>query len=337
MPLKNTLASMADRNTLSQEAVHDAVSEILSGAAPPSQIGAFLMALRMRGETVDEIVGGAKAMREAMVTLPAPPDCIDVCGTGGDGANTLNISTAAAFVLAACGVPVAKHGNRAVTSRSGSADALQMLGVRLDATPEQMAKALKECKIAFLMAPQYHPALKAIGTVRSELGIRTLFNLLGPLANPANVRRQLVGVPGPQWLQPFAEALRQLGTQHAWVVHGAGGMDEISLSGVTDVIEIKGSMVKKFTVKPEDAGLSSAPARDLKGGEPQDNAAALRRMLSGEKGPYRDVVLLNAAGGLIVAGKAGSMRGAVALAAQAVDQGLAMRTLEQLIAYSKAA
>ncbi len=332
---KGLIAYVADGKPLSQAAAEKAFEIIMSGEATPSQMGAFLMALRVRGETVDEIAGAAKVMRAKAVHVKAPAGAIDTCGTGGDARGTFNISTGAAIVVAACGVPVAKHGNRALSSKSGSADVLAALGVNIEADMKLVEKALAEANIGFLMAPRHHSAMRHVGPTRVELGTRTIFNLLGPLSNPAGTTRQLIGVFHRQWTRPMAEVLGQLGSERAWVVHGSDGLDEVTTTGTTYVSELANGKVTSFEVTPEDAGLKRADPAQLKGGDPAANAAAINDMLAGEPGPYRDIVLLNSAAALIVAGKAKDLKAGVGLAAQAIDSGKAKATLDKLVAITK--
>jgi anthranilate phosphoribosyltransferase len=285
----------------------------------------------VRGESVDEITGAARIMRSKAVAITAPPGTIDTCGTGGDGSGTFNVSTATALVLAGAGVPVAKHGNRALSSRSGSADVLTALGVNIDCDMAIVQRCLDEIGIGFLMAPRHHSATRHVAPTRVELATRTIFNLLGPLSNPAGAKRQLVGVFAPEWVVPMAEVLGRLGAEHVWVVHGSG-MDELTTAGVTTVAEFHGGTVRSFEVVPEDAGLKRAALDDLKGGEPAHNAALMRGVLAGEKGPLRDIVLLNSAAGLIVAGRAANLREGVAIAADTIDSGKAADVLKRLVA-----
>ena len=303
---------------------------MMEGAATPSQMGGLLMAMRVRGETVEEITGAARAMRARMLRVSAPEGAIDTCGTGGDGAHTLNISTAVAFVVAGCGVPVAKHGNRAASSRSGAADVLEALGVNIDVPPEVISRAFAEARIGFMFAQHHHGATRHVGPSRRELGTRTIFNLLGPLSNPAGARRQLLGVFGPQWLVPLAEVLRALGAERAWVVHGGDGLDELTTTTHSGVAELRDGAVRQFEVTPEQAGVSRADPGDLRGGDAQFNAAALRALLDGRTGPYRDIVVLNAAAALVVADKADSLRDGAGLARQSIDSGAAAARLEAL-------
>ncbi|MEE8536018.1 MAG: anthranilate phosphoribosyltransferase, partial [Kiloniellales bacterium] len=292
----------------------------------------FLMALRVRGETVDEITGAARAMRAKMLSIAAPPGAIDTCGTGGDGTGTYNISTAAAIVAAACGVPVAKHGNRALSSKSGGADVLTALGVNIDVPMSLLETALEEAKICFLMAPRHHSAMRHVGPTRVELGTRTIFNLLGPLSNPARVKRQVIGVFSPDWVEPLARVLEGLGHERAWVVHGADGLDELSTTGTSLVAELKDGRVTTFEVTPADAGLGTARLKDLQGGDAAENAQAMRALLAGDPGPFRDVVLFSSAAALIVAEKVATLSEGVTLAAEAIDAGRARQTLERLVA-----
>ncbi len=327
--LKPILAALAQGDTLSADQSEAAFSLIMSGQATPAQIAGLLMAMRVRGETVAELTGAVRAMRARMIEVEAPAGAIDVCGTGGDGAATLNVSTAVTFVLAGAGIPVAKHGNRALSSQTGGADVLSVLGVDIDVAPARLAGILREAGVVFLFAPKHHAALRHAAGPRVELGTRTIFNLLGPLANPARVRRQLTGTFAPQWLRPMAETLQALGTECAWVVHGQG-LDELTVAGANSVAALDQGVIREFTLEPADAGLPSSPVAAIKGGDPAHNAAALRRLLQGEAGPYRDTVLLNAAAGLIVAGAVGNLTAGVSLAARSIDDGAAFAALERL-------
>ncbi len=329
--LKALLGIVASGQALSAAQSEAAFDVIMSGDATPSQMGGFLMALRVRGETVDEITGAARAMRAKMLTIEAPEGAIDTCGTGGDAKGTLNISTATALVVAACGVPVAKHGNRALSSKSGAADVLMALGVNIDADMSLVTRALHEAGTCFLMAPRHHSAMRHVMPTRVELGTRTIFNLLGPLSNPARVRRQVIGVFSPDWVEPLAQVLKGLGHRHAWVVHGADGLDELSTTGASKVAELKDGEVSSFEVVPEDAGLPRASLDALLGGEAEQNAAALRALLDCEAGAFRDVVLLGSAAALIVAGRVGALKEGVAIAAEAIDSGEAKRRLAKLV------
>lgn len=332
--LKSIITKAAAGEKLTHEEARQAFGIIMSGEASPVQIGAFLTALRLRGETVDEISGAVATMREKMTRVEAPADAMDVVGTGGDASGSYNISTTAAFVVAGAGVPVAKHGNRALSSKSGAADTLAALGVKLDLTPDQIAACIREAGIGFMFAPAHHSAMKHVGPARAELGFRTVFNLIGPLSNPAGVKRYLLGVFSPDWVEPLANVLLGLGAERAWVVHGHGGLDEISPSGETKVAAIDNGAVRTFTLRPEDAGLKLRGADEIKGGDAAHNAEALRGVLSGAPGGYRDTVLLNAAAALVVAGKAKSVTEGVALAAQAIDGGRARERLDRLVSVS---
>lgn len=327
--LKPVLARLAAGETLSADEAEAAFGVIMAGAATPAQIAGLLMAMRVRGETAAELTGAVRAMRSRMVEVKAPEGAIDVCGTGGDGAGTLNVSTAAALVLAGCGVPVAKHGNRALSSRTGGADVLAALGVNVDVPPDRLAGVLAEAGCAFLFAPRHHAALRHAAGPRVELGTRTIFNLLGPLANPARVRRQLTGVFDPAWARPMAETLGQLGTERAWLVHGQG-LDELTLAGDNQVVELRGGQLRAFTISPEDAGLPRAPVEAIRGGDPARNADALRALLDGAPGAYRDTVVLNAAAGLVIAERAGDIREGAVRAAAAIDAGAARAALDAL-------
>jgi anthranilate phosphoribosyltransferase len=328
--LRPLLAQVAAGRALSESEAESAFEIIMSGNATPSQMGALLMALRVRGETVDEITGAARIMRAKAVAIDAPPGTIDTCGTGGDSSGSFNISTASALVVAGCGVPVAKHGNRALSSRSGSADVLTALGVNIDADLEIVRRCLWEIGIGFLMAPRHHSATRHVAPTRVELGTRTIFNLLGPLSSPAGARRQLVGVFAPEWVRPMAEVLGRLGAEHAWVVHGSG-IDELTTAGKTRVAEFKAGKVVEFEVAPEDAGVKPAKVEDLKGGEPAHNAALMRDLLGGGHGPLRDVVLLNSAAALLVSGRADDLREGAASAARSIDSGAAGQVLDKLV------
>ena len=329
--LKAMLAKVAGGAELSQEEAERAFDIIMSGDATPAQMGGFLMALRVRGESVDEITGAARIMRAKALRIEAPEGAIDTCGTGGDAKGTLNISTGASLVAAACGVPVAKHGNRALSSKTGAADVLTALGVNIDADFSLIERSLWDNNIGFLMAPRHHSAMRNVAGTRVELGTRTIFNLIGPLSNPAHVKRQLVGVFARDWVKPVAQVLGNLGLEHAWVVHGEDGLDEMTTTGTTHVAEYKDGKVSTFEITPEQAGLSRASLDELLGGDAAKNAAAMRAMLDGAPGPFRDIVLFTSAGALIVAGKAGDLRQGVAMAAEAIDGGAAKATLERLV------
>lgn len=305
--------------------------EVMQGHATPAQVGGLLMAMRVRGETLQEIVGAARTLRSRMDRVDAPDGAIDVCGTGGDGAATINVSTTVAFVAAGCGIPVAKHCNRAVTSRSGAADVLEALGVPLDASAETLARAMRDTGVGFLFAPRHHAAMRHVADIRRELGARTLFNLVGPLANPAAVRHQLLGVFDRNWVQVIAEALRALGSERAWVVHGEDGLDEMTTTGRTFVAELRDGDIRGFEVTPEEVGLRRARPEDLAGGDAKENAEALRDVLRGRTGPHRDIVVLNAAAALVVAGRSDRLADAADIAAWAIDSGAAEAKLDALI------
>ncbi|NQW01602.1 MAG: anthranilate phosphoribosyltransferase [Rhodospirillales bacterium] len=335
--LKPFLSRIADGETLSAAEAETAFNVIMSGEALDAQIGAFLMGLRMRGETVDEITGAVRTMRAKATMISAPANAIDIVGTGGDGSGTYNISTATAFVVASCGVPVAKHGNRAVSSKSGAADVLTVLGVNLDADFPLIEKAIREAGIGFLMAPRHHSAMRFVGPVRAALGVRTIFNILGPLSNPAGVKRQFTGVYAKELAQPMARTLQNLGCEATWVVHGSDGLDELTTTGPSHVVALKDGQISEFEVAPKDAGLPTASAADLKGGDAQVNGAALRAVLAGEQGPYRDIVLFNAAASLIVAGVVDDLKQGVAMAAAAIDAGKAKAALAKMVQITNAA
>jgi len=334
--LKRLMQKVATGASLDQEEMEAALDTMTSGAATPVQMAAFLMALRVRGETVDEITGACRLMRARMLTVEAPPDAVDIVGTGGDGHGTYNVSTCAAIVAAGAGLAVAKHGNRSVSSLSGASDVLAALSVKLDVAPMVISRAIAEAGVGFMWAPMHHPAMKHWAPVRAELGIRTIFNLLGPLSNPAGVKRQVVGVFDARWVEPIAEVLNNLGSVHAWVVHGADGLDELTTTGPTRIAELKDGSVSAFELTPEDAGLPTATLAQLKGGDAKVNAAAIRDVLRGEPGPFRDVVLMNAAAALIVGGKAANLVEGVERAARAIDTGAAQRALDKLVAITNA-
>lgn len=314
-----------------------AFDAIMSGEIPEPRIAAFLTALAVRKPTVDEIVGAACSMRAKMRTIKAPAGAIDLCGTGGDGHGTLNVSTAVSFVVAACGVTVAKHGNRNMSSNTGAADVLEALGVKIDVAPETAERCLAEAGLCFLFAQTYHPAMKHVAGVRKALGFRTIFNLLGPLSNPAGVTRQLMGVFSEEWIDPVAEALRRLGTEKAWIVHGGDGLDELTTTTSTDIAALQNGNIEHHEIRPRDVGLETATLTQLKGGSARENAAAITALLGGERGPFRDIVVLNAAAALIIADKAKNLREGAALAGDAIDEGRAKATLEKLAACSQAA
>lgn len=330
---KPFIAKVASGQSLTFEEARQAFDIVMSGEATPAQIGGFLMAMRVRGETVDEISGAVATMRAKMLPVEAPADAVDIVGTGGDVSGSYNISTCSAFVLAGAGVPVAKHGNRALSSKSGAADTLMALGIDIDIGPKEIATCIREAGVGFMFAPRHHSAMKHVGPARVELGTRTIFNLLGPLSNPAGVKRLMVGVFSPEWVEPVATVLKTLGAEAAWVVHG-DGLDEVTTAGSTRVAQLRDGAIELFTVTPEEAGLSRAAFADLRGGDAAHNALALRSVLAGEKSPYRDIVLMNAAAALLVAGRVTSLTDGVGIAADAIDSGKAERALERLVEVS---
>lgn len=332
--LKPLLALVAEGTPLSEAQAESAFDIMMSGDATPGQVGGLLMALRVRGESVEEITGAVRAMRAKMLRVAAPDDAIDVVGTGGDAAQTYNISTVAALVVAGCGVPVAKHGNRAASSQCGAADVLAALGVNIDADMALIERSIRDAKIGFLMAPRHHSAMRHVGGVRVELGTRTIFNILGPLSNPAEVRRLMVGAFARRWIEPMATVLGKLGAERAWVVHGADGLDELTTTDASAVAEYRDGEVATFEVTPEDAGLPRARPEALTGADPESNAAAVRAVLGGHPGPYRDIVVYNAAAALVVAGRADDLKAGAAMAAEALDSGAAKAALEAMIRIS---
>ena len=334
MDLKQALGKIADRRNLTGEEMRSVMRIIMAGEATPSQIGAFLMGMRLKGESVGEIAAAVSILREQMVSVDAPEHAIDIVGTGGDGGGTLNISTASAIVVAAAGVPVAKHGNRALSSKSGSSQALEALGVKLDLTPPEISRCINEAGIGFMFAPAHHPAMRHVGPSRAEMGVRTMFNLLGPQSNPAGVRRYMLGVYSPEWVEPVAAALLANRAIKAWVVHGGDGLDEITVTGPSFVAEIAHGNLHSFEVTPEEAGLSRHDAKDLLGGEPEYNAQAIRELFDGAPGAYRDIVLLNAAASFIVADIVADLRSGAVMAAEMIDSGKAKATLARLVAVS---
>ncbi len=334
--LKTIIGKVATGAVLTREEAADAFDRVMSGEATPSQMGGLLMALRVRGETVDEITGAVSAMRAKMLRVKAPADAVDVVGTGGDGSGSVNVSTCASFIVAGAGVPVAKHGNRALSSKSGAADVLAALGVNVNITPDQVSKCIAETGIGFMFAPTHHPAMKNVGPTRVELATRTIFNLLGPLSNPAGVKRQMVGVFSKHWVQPLAQVLKNLGAESAWVVHGSDGLDEITLTGPTHVAALENDNIRIFDVTPEDGGLPRADGAALKGGDATANAKALSAVLQGKPSAYRNVALLNAAATFIVAGKAKDLKEGVALGTKSLDSGAAAEKLNRLVAVSNA-
>src|SRR5215472_14108757 len=334
--LKSIIGKVATGATLSREEAVCAFDSMMSGEATPSQMGGLLMALRVRGETVDEITGAVSAMRAKMLRVTAPPNAVDIVGTGGDGSGSVNVSTCASFIVAGAGVPVAKHGNRALSSRSGAADVLASLGVKIDLRPEEVSRCVKEAGIGFMFAPSHHPAMKNVGPTRVELATRTIFNLLGPLSNPAGVKRQMVGVFSRQWIEPLAQVLNNLGSESVWVVHGSDGLDEITTAGPTAVASLENGAVKTFEITPEEMGLQRVKSEALRGGEAKENAQALVDVLKGKRGAFRDVAVLNAAAALVVAARAKDLKQALALAQTSIDSGEAASRLQRLVAISNA-
>ena len=334
--IKALIGQVASGAALSRETAREAFDSMMSGEVTPAQIGALLMGLRIRGETVDEITGAVTAMRAKMLAVDAPINAIDVVGTGGDASGSYNISTCAAFIVAGAGVPVAKHGNRALSSRSGAADVLTALGVKIDIPPEMISACIRNAGVGFMFAPSHHPAMKHVGPTRVELGTRTIFNLLGPLSNPAGVKRQMVGVFSRQWVEPLAHVLKNLGSERAYVVHGSDGLDEITTSGTTAVAALENGEVRSFEIVPEDIGVARVKPEALRGGDAATNAAALTAVLAGKTGPFRDVAILNAAAALVVAGVAKDLKTGAALAGKSIDAGDAEGALKRLIAVSNA-
>ncbi|MGC2779530.1 MAG: anthranilate phosphoribosyltransferase [Bradyrhizobium sp.] len=332
--LKSIIGKVATGAPLSREEAASAFNSMMSGEATPSQMGALLMALRVRGETVEEITGAVSVMRAKMLRVDAPPTAVDIVGTGGDGSGSVNVSTCASFIVAGAGVPVAKHGNRALSSRSGAADVLAALGVKIDLKPDHVGQCVRVAGIGFMFAPAHHPAMKNVGPTRVELATRTIFNLLGPLSNPAGVKRQMVGVFSRQWVEPLAQVLKNLGSEAAWVVHGSDGLDEITLTGPTFVAALENGHIRTFEVSPEEAGLALCGSDGLRGGDAAANAVALQSVLDGLPSPYRDVALLNAAAALVVAGRAKTLKEGVAIGRASLDSGAAADRLKQLIAVS---
>ena len=329
--MRDCLRSLTEGDMPAADMIRGAFAAIMEGEVSQIQMAAFLTALKVRGERVDDIVAAAAVMREKAMTVAAPETAMDIVGTGGDGIGTYNISTATAFVVAGAGVPVAKHGNKAVSSKSGAADVLSSLGIKLDCDISLVSMALDTVGICFLMAPRHHSAMRHVAPVRADLGIRTIFNMLGPLANPALVKRIMVGVFDPAICVPFAHALHALGTTHAWVVHGAGGLDEVSTTGPTQVAALADGKVREFTISPDDLGLDTVTIDALHGGTPQENAASLRALLAGAAGPYRDVVILNAAAALVAGGHEDTLVSAGQRAVAAIDNGLALAALDKLV------
>ena len=334
---KPYIAKVATGAALTREEARAAFDTLLSGEVTPAQAGGFLMALRVRGEALDEIVGAVSAMRGRMLKVEAPADAIDIVGTGGDQSGSYNISTLAAMIVAGCGVKVAKHGNRAASSRSGAADVLTALGVKIGLEPAHLSRCLDEAGLCFMFAQTHHASMRHVAAARVELGTRTLFNLLGPLSNPAGVDRQLLGVPSAAWLDPLTEGLKELGSRRVWTVHGSDGLDEITTTGPTHVVALENGAIRKFTITPDEVGLPKARPEDLKGGDPEHNAKELRAALEGLPTAYRDIAVFNAAAALVVAEQVATLREGVERARQAVDSGAARGVLERLIAVSNAA
>lgn len=334
--MKTLIGIVASGKTLSREEAQTAFDIMMSGDATPSQIGGFLMGLRLRGETVDEITGAVATMRAKMLKVDAPDNAIDIVGTGGTQTGTYSISTCSAIVMAGAGATVAKHGNRALSSKTGTADTLEQLGVNLDTGADGVSRCIKEAGVGFMFAPAHHAAMRHVGPSRVELGTRTVFNLLGPLSNPAGVTKQVIGVFSPDWLEPLANVLKNLGSEHVWLVHG-DGMDEITVTGSTTVVELKEGEIRKFEVQPADGGVGTHDVAAIKGGDAAYNAAALLDVLDGAKNAYRDMVLLNAGAGLHVAGLADNLKSGAAMAAQSIDSGNAKAALDKLVTVSNGA
>ncbi|MBL0405264.1 anthranilate phosphoribosyltransferase [Microvirga aerilata] len=333
---KSYLAKVATGASLTRDEAQDAFDDLLSGEVTPAQGGAFLMALRVRGEALDEIIGAVSAMRGRMLRVSAPPEAIDIVGTGGDHSGSYNISTLASIIVASCGVPVAKHGNRAASSKSGTADVLAALGVKLGLDAVGLERCLKEAGLCFMFAQTHHAAMRHVAPVRVELGTRTIFNLLGPLSNPAGATNQLLGVFSEAWLEPLTQVLKELGSRKVWTVHGSDGLDEMTTTGPTLVAALENGVIRRFIVTPDEVGLPTAKPEDLKGGDPEHNAAQLRAVLEGARIPYRDVALLNAAASLVIADQAANLRDGLDRATRALDSGASKATLERLVQVSNA-
>lgn len=333
--IKEAIALLVSGHSLSMEQAAQVMEEIMKGEVTPAQFGAFVTALRLKGETADEITGLAKVMRSKAVAVTIDEPVVDVCGTGGDNLSTFNISTAAALVAAGAGVKIAKHGNRAISSQCGSADVLEALGVKIDLNAEQVQKCLKEVGIGFMFAPVFHPAMKYAAAPRREIGIRTVFNILGPLTNPAMAKAQVLGVADKSLLEKMAQVLKNLGCHHALVVHGEDGLDEITITGKTYICELKEGSIHNYSITPEDFGLPKANLDDLRGGTITENATLIRRILTGASGPKRDIVLINAAAALVVGDKALDLQQGIDLAKEAIDSGRALIKLDQLIKFSQ--
>ena len=332
--MKHYLNRVTTGEPLSREEMRGVMDILLSGNANDSEIAGFLMAMRMRAQTSEELAAGVEAMRSVAIHVDAPPEAIDTCGTGGDGADTFNISTAVAFVVAGAGIPVAKHGSTASSSRSGSAEVLRELGVNLEASPDTITRCISEAGVGFMFAAVHHRAVKNVMAARKQLGVRTLFNVLGPLSNPAAAKRQLMGVYDPSLLMLAAETMKQLGVEAAWVVHGADGLDELSTTGINQVAALKDGKISRFEISPEDAGILQSDMASLKGGDPAHNANAIKALLSGEKGSFRDITVLNAAAALVIADHADTIADGAILATRAIDQGAALTALDGLVRIS---
>lgn len=333
---KPFIAKVATGASLSREEARDAFEAMLSGEVTNAQAAAFLMALRVRGETTEEIAGAVTAMRARMLTVEAPAGAIDIVGTGGDASGSYNVSTLASIIVAACGVPVAKHGNRAASSRSGAADVLTALGVKVGLEPAGTERCIAQAGVGFMFAPTHHASMRHVAPVRTELGTRTIFNLVGPLSNPAGVKRQLVGAFSETWLEPMVKVLQSLGSQAIWAVHGSDGLDEITTTGPTRVVALKDGRIESFTIAPEDVGIARAKPEDLRGGEPTQNAQALQEVLGGARTAFRDIAAFNAAAALVVAGKAAMLGDGLAQAYGVLDNGKARAALASLVACSNA-
>ena len=329
--LKLLIGKCAGGQSLTREEARTAFDVLMSGEATPSQIGGLLMALRVRGETVDEITGAVEIMREKMLRVEAPPEAIDIVGTGGDASGSYNISTCAALIAAGAGLKVAKHGNRALSSKSGAADVLTALGVRIDLKPEDVTRCINEAGLGFMFAPAHHASMKYVGPTRVELGTRTIFNLLGPLSNPAGVRRQVTGVFDKNWVEPLAHVLKNLGCEHAWICHGEGGFDEIVPCGRSWIAELKNGKVTTFELNPEEAGVARSRPDELKGAEAAHNAEVLIAVLDGLKCAFRDAAVMTAAAALLIAGKARNYRDGITQAVQAIESGTARNALDRLV------
>jgi anthranilate phosphoribosyltransferase len=334
--LRHLIQKVSTSATLVEDEIRLALGEMTEGHATPAQMGAFLMALRVRGETVEEITGAAQMLRARMHRVSVPAGAVDIVGTGGDSHGTFNVSTCASIIAAGAGLPIAKHGNRRVSSLSGASDVLTKLGVKVDLPADFVARCVNEAGIGFMWAPLHHPAMKHWAPIRAELGIRTIFNLLGPISNPAGVKRQVVGVFSWHWVEPIAHVLKNLGAEHVWVVHGHDGLDELSTTGPSDVAELKDGKITVFEVKPSEAGLATVTLDDLKGGDEAHNAQAIRDVLAGARTPLRDIAILNAAAALLVGAKAETLAHGAELATRSIESGAAQRTLDKLVAVSNA-